>query len=129
MRSKIVLQKKWILVAESANQIVGYLQFRYTAKNQTLSIVHLCVDISSRGQRISDLLLDKLVDDFKFKARGIKLNCRSDYAQAISFWTRYNFQPKGKLPSRGNNPNVHLVVWWFNFGREDLFSIQKNDKN
>ncbi|MES2458234.1 MAG: GNAT family N-acetyltransferase [Bacteroidota bacterium] len=125
---KDCIAKKWILVAERSNQIVGYLQFRYTAKNQTLSIVHLCVDISSRGQRVSDLLLDKLVDDFKFKARGIKLNCRSDYAQAISFWTRYNFQPKGKLPSRGNNPNVHLVVWWFNFGREDLFSIQKNDK-
>ncbi|GAA3989280.1 GNAT family N-acetyltransferase [Mucilaginibacter dorajii] len=125
---KDCITKKWILVAEINNQVVGYLQFRYTAKNQTLSIVHLCVDISSRGQGLADKLLDKLVEDFKLKARGIKLSCRSDYAQAISFWTRYNFQPKGKLPSRGNNPNVHLVVWWFSFGGEDLFSIQKNDK-
>ncbi|MDB5146738.1 MAG: acetyltransferase [Mucilaginibacter sp.] len=125
---KDCITKKWILVAENDNQVVGYLQFRYTAKNQTLSIVHLCVDISSRGQGLADKLLDKLVEDFKLKARGIKLSCRSDYAQAISFWTRYNFQPKCKLPSRGNNPNVHLVVWWFSFGGEDLFSIQRNDK-
>lgn len=120
--------KKWILVAEIDNQVVAYLQFRYTAKNQTLSIVHLCVDVSSRGQGLAEKLLDKLVEDFKFKARGIKLSCRSDYERAISFWTRYNFQPKGKLPSRGNNSNVHLVVWWYSFGQEDLFSIQKNDK-
>ncbi|MGN6637410.1 MAG: hypothetical protein ACTHJ8_00750, partial [Mucilaginibacter sp.] len=74
------------------------------------------------------LLLDKLVEEFRFKARGIKLTCRSDYKEAIAFWTRYNFQPKGKLPSRGTNPNVHLVIWWFSFGQDDLFSIQKNDK-
>jgi len=125
---KECILKKWILIAEIDAQVVAYLQFRYTAKNQTLSIVHLCVDISSRGQGLAEKLIDKLVEDFKSKARGIKLNCRSDYTQATSFWTRYNFQAKGQLPSRGNNRNVHLIVWWFNFGREDLFSIQKNDK-
>lgn len=125
---KDCIGKKWILVAEVDGQVVGYLQFRYTFKNQTLSIVHLCIDISSRGQGIADLLLDKLVEDFKSKASGIKLSCRSDYKQAIAFWTRYNFQPKSKLPSRGSNPNVHLIIWWYNFGRKDLFSIQQSDK-
>lgn len=125
---KECIGKKWILVAEVSGQVVGYLQFRYTMRNQTLSIVHLCVDKSARGQGTAELLLDKLVDDFRLVSMGIKLNCRSDYAPAIAFWTRYNFQPKGTLPSRGNNPNVHLVVWWFNFGHKDLFSIQETNK-
>jgi len=125
---KECIVKKWILVAEIDGQIVGYLQFRYTNRNQTLSIVHLCIDVSSRGQGIAEKLLDKLVEGYKTKARGIKLNCRSDYKSAIAFWERYNFQPKGKLPSRGNNPNVHLVVWWYSFGQEDLFSVQTNNK-
>ncbi|UOE49817.1 GNAT family N-acetyltransferase [Mucilaginibacter sp. SMC90] len=120
--------KKWILIVLVDTHVAGYLQFRYTARTQTLSIVHLCIDKSFRGQGYSEKLLDRLVEEFKHQARGIKLSCRSDYSQAIKFWTRYNFQPKGKLPSRGNNPNVHLVIWWYSFGKEDLFSIQKNDK-
>ncbi|GAA4905852.1 GNAT family N-acetyltransferase [Mucilaginibacter defluvii] len=122
------IAKRWILVAEIDSHVVGYLQFRYTFRNQTISIVHLCVDKASRGQGIAESLLNKLVDEYKSKAIGIRLNCRSDYEQAIAFWTRYNFQPKGNLPSRGNNPNVHLVVWWFSFGRQDLFSVQQNNK-
>ncbi|RZL50347.1 MAG: GNAT family N-acetyltransferase [Pedobacter sp.] len=125
---KDCIKKKWIIIASINNCVVGYLQFRHTARTQTLSIVHLCVDSSSRGSGISDKLLDKLVDEYKNTARGIKLNCRSDYDKAISFWQRYNFQPKGQLPSRGNNPNVHLVTWWFSFGTQDLFSIIQNDK-
>ncbi|MGN6640774.1 MAG: GNAT family N-acetyltransferase, partial [Mucilaginibacter sp.] len=44
------ISKKWLLIATIDNHIVGYLQFRYTARNQTLSIVHLCIDKASRGQ-------------------------------------------------------------------------------
>jgi len=64
----------------------------------------------------------RLVIEFKYIARGIKLNCRSDYQSAERFWNRYGFQPKGQQPSRGNDPNVHLVTWWYSFGTVDLFS-------
>jgi len=122
------IDKKWILVAYQETHLLGYLQFRYTAKNQTLSIVHLCVDKAHRGQKLAEKLLDHLTQEFHTKTRGIKLSCRNNYLDANKFWAKYGFQPKGQLPSRGTNPNVHLVIWWYNFGRQDLFSIQQNDK-
>lgn len=125
---KDCIKKKWILVVLSNNSVLGYLQFRYTVRTQTLSIVHLCVSKEHRGHKYSEKLVDRLVEAYKSTARGIKLSCRSDYKEATAFWTRYNFQPKGDLPSRGTDPNVHLIIWWFSFGREDLFSIIQNNK-
>ncbi|MBE9601482.1 GNAT family N-acetyltransferase [Pedobacter sp. MC2016-24] len=122
------IKKGWILVAHKDSNLIGYLQFRHTARTQTLSIVHLCVDQANRGQKVAERLIDHLTNKFHSKSRGIKLNCRSDYAEANKFWAKYGFQPKGQLPSRGTNPAIHLVVWWYNFGRQDLFSIQHNDK-
>ncbi len=123
------IKKKWILVhVNSSNEVNGYLQFRYTQSTQAISIVHLCVDISARGEKISEKLLGKLVEEFSNKATGIKLNCRSDYTYAIAFWQRYNFQPKGQLPSRGTDPNIHLIVWWYSFGKTDLFTFGNSDK-
>lgn len=116
------IKKRWILLCCIGKEIVGYLQFRHTMKTQTLSIVHLCIEKSHRGKGYPTLLLDRLVKEFKYKARGIKLNCRSDYQSAERFWNRYGFQPKGQQPSRGNDPNVHLVTWWYSFGTVDLFS-------
>jgi len=125
---KDAIKKKWILVFLEDGHILGYLQFRYTIKTQTLSIVHLCIDKPYRGKGYPEKLINKLVDEFKYSARGIKLNCRSDYHSAERFWNRYGFQPKSKQPSRGNNPNVHLVTWWYSFGTLDLFSTNQNDK-
>lgn len=122
------IEKRWILVAYQDSNLVGYLQFRHTARTQTLSIVHLCVDRANRGQKIAEKLIDDLTMKFHNKSRGIRLSCRNDYAEANKFWAKYGFQPKGQLPSRGSNPAIHLVVWWYNFGRQDLFSIQQNDK-
>lgn len=122
------IKKKWVIVAVEEGFISGYLLFRYTNRNQSLSIVHLCVDKSSRGKGLSSKLIDKLVSLYKSSARGIKLSCRSDYLHAIEFWKKYNFQPKGTQPSRGSNQNVHLIIWWFNFGKDDLFSYSETDK-
>lgn len=122
------LKKRWILVALIDEFVVGYLLFRHTVRNQTLAITHLCVDKPFRGQNLSDKLIDKLVEKYRYKARGIKLNCRSDYTDAIKFWNRYNFQPKAELPSRSSNTNVYLITWWYSFGSQDLFSLITNDK-
>lgn len=122
------IKKNWILIKLIDGNVVGYLKFRYTERNQTLSIVHLCIDARFRKNGYAVDLLDKLVKEFSFKARGIRLNCRSDYTQAIVFWTRYNFQPRNSFPSRGSNPAISLIVWWYNFGHEDLFTTQKSTK-
>src|SRR5215216_4272953 len=122
------IKKKWVIVAVEGGFITGYLLFRYTNRNQSLSIVHLCVDKSFRGKGLSSKLIDKLVSVYKSSARGIKLSCRSDYLHAIEFWKKYNFQPKGTHPSRGSNQNVHLIIWWFSFGKDDLFSYSETDK-
>lgn len=122
------IKKKWILVLQLEDEVIAYLQFRFTNRTQTLSIVHLCVEKIHRGNGFSELLVNKLVEEFRFQSRGIKLNCRNDYKIAEIFWNRYGFQPKSKQPSRGNNPNIELVTWWYNFGTQDLFSANQNDK-
>ncbi|HWY38640.1 MAG TPA: GNAT family N-acetyltransferase [Bacteroidia bacterium] len=122
------IKKNWVIISVEDGFITGYLLFRFTNRNQTLSIVHLCVDKASRGKGLSSKLIDKLVELYKSSARGIKLSCRSDYLHAIEFWKRYNFQPKGTQASRGNNQNVHLIIWWFSFGKTDLFSYTDTDK-
>jgi ribosomal protein S18 acetylase RimI-like enzyme len=122
------IKKNWLIVSQEGGFITAYLLFRYTNRNQTLSIVHLCVDKAFRGKGLSSKLVDKLVELYKSSARGIKLSCRSDYLGAIEFWKRYNFQPKGIQASRGNNQNVHLIIWWFSFGKADLFSYMETDK-
>ncbi|WP_412467464.1 GNAT family N-acetyltransferase [Pedobacter sp. KLB.chiD] len=122
------IKKRWILVSISQNKVEGYLQFRFTQKTQCLSIVHLCIDRKHRGKGISDLLINKLVENFRNQSRGIRLNCRTDYKNAIAFWTRYGFTPKGQLPSRGSDQSVHLITWWYSFGTLDLFSAITTDK-
>jgi ribosomal protein S18 acetylase RimI-like enzyme len=122
------IKKNWVIISKEDGFITAYLLFRFTNRNQTLSIVHLCVDKAFRGKGLSSKLIDKLVELYKSSARGIKLSCRSDYLYAIEFWKRYNFQPKGTQASRGNNQNVHLIIWWFSFGKTDLFSYIETDK-
>lgn len=117
------IKKKWLYVSTDDNDnVIGYLQFRHTNKTQTISIVHLCISKTKRGQNVAKSLLDNLVKDYSDKVIGIKLNCRSDYHDAIKFWQKYNFQPRGKQNSRGSDRNVHLITWWYSFGKTDLFS-------
>lgn len=122
------IKKKWMLLCQVDNATVGYLQFRFTNRTQTLAIVHLCVDRTHRGKGYPELMVNKLVEDFQYRSRGIKLNCRNDYKNAEAFWDKYGFQPKNRQPSRGNDPSIELVTWWFNFGHHDLFSFNQNDK-
>lgn len=111
-----------IICVDTNDSIKGYLQFRFIKKSQSLGIVHLCVSRDSRGKSVSEGLLDKLICDFQDKARGICLKCRNDYKYAIKFWERNNFQPKGESPSRGKDPTIKLIRWWYSFGSQDLFT-------
>lgn len=96
------IKKRWILVAVEDQTVVGDLMFRFANRTQTVSIVHLCIDKLHRGQGISKILLDRLVKNNKTSARGIELSCRSDFKEAIAFWSKYDFQPRERLPSRGS---------------------------
>ncbi|WP_379085535.1 GNAT family N-acetyltransferase [Pedobacter sp. UC225_65] len=122
------IKKKWVLLCQVNNSTIGYLQFRFTNRTQTLSIVHLCIEQEHRGKNYPELMVNKLVEEFQYRSRGIKLNCRNDYKKAEAFWNRYGFQPKNRQPSRGSDRNIELVTWWYNFGQNDLFSINQSDK-
>lgn len=122
------IKKKWVLICLEDDLVIGYLQFRFTNRTQTLSIVHLCIEKSYRRKGYSEKIVNELVELYRYQSRGIKLNCRSDYYKPIAFWNRYGFQPKSRRPSRGNDPNVELVTWWYSFGTQDLFSVNQNDK-
>lgn len=123
------IKKRWILVScNESDDVVAYLQFRFTNRTQTISIVHLCVAEELRGNNIAKELLDELIKLYQNKVVGIKLSCRSDYIEAIKFWQKYNFQPKHKRASRGSDPNIELITWWYSFGKIDLFSSLVSDK-
>jgi GNAT superfamily N-acetyltransferase len=122
------IKKNWILLCWESDKVVGYLQFRFTIRTQTLSIVHLCIETEYRRKGYPELMVNKLVEQFQHQSRGIKLNCRNDYTKAIAFWNKYGFQPKSRQPSRGSDRSIELITWWYNFGTNDLFSSNQSDK-
>lgn len=115
-----------ILLALSMHDrsLMGYLLFRRSMRNHTISITHVCVSQECMG----DSVADKLIEELKGICRkegcaAISLNCREDYVHAKKLWERNYFFPitegKGK-----NTEGYKLFRWvWENTDVEDLFGF------
>lgn len=114
--------KKCIIIAHNNSELIGYLMFRIVIRSSRLSIVHLCIDESFRGQNIPTRLLDSLREKYQTSFSGISLSCRADYLNAKALWEKYGFVSKGKKRSRSLEEN-YLYKWWYDFNNPDLFSI------
>jgi Predicted nucleic acid-binding protein, contains PIN domain len=115
-------EKRCIIVAHNGSELAGYLMFRLVSKRYRISIVHLCVKESFRGQNIATCLLNMLRGKHEAKYNGISLSCRSDYTHATNVWHRYGFVCKYKKRSRSIDEN-YLNIWWYDFNKPDLFSV------
>lgn len=112
--------KQQILVATNSSQsLVGYLLFRVTPSRNDVSIVHLCVDSSTRNQGIARSLAKNLIDRTKAFC-GIGLWCRRDFA-LNSFWPRLGFIPMADRDGKRVNGST-LTYWWYDHGHPNLFS-------
>lgn len=116
-------RKKCIIVAHDEDALCGYVMYREVPRHSRISIVHLCVDETFRGKKVSKLLLDSLRQEYEtsFNFNGISLNCRDDYEYASKVWQKYGFTPRNKTRSRSQEEH-YLTFWWYSFNKPDLFS-------
>jgi predicted GNAT family acetyltransferase len=78
-----------ILVAlDAQGQCVGYLLFR-CSRHRIVTIHHLCVSESMRGQGVASQLVDRL-KAITTDQLGIRLSCRRDF-EANRFWPTQGF--------------------------------------
>lgn len=112
-------RKRNIVVAIDSNQkLLGYLAYRIARGRAT--IVHLCVELSGRGQGTARSLVEYLINTTK-KLLGIGLHCRRDYVTS-SFWPNVGFVALLDRPGRAANEDSELTYWWFDHGHPTLFS-------
>lgn len=115
-------QKGCIIIAYNEFGFIGYLMFRIVTRKSRISIVHLCVKEEFRGQKVTTLLLDKLIKKHEQLFAGVSLSCRSDFSNATNLWQKYGFICKGKVRSRSADEK-YLFKWWYDFNKADLFSL------
>ena len=117
------VRKQCLIIAHDGEALCGYVMYREVPRHSRISIVHLCVDDSFRGQKVSKLLLDSLREEYEssYSYNGISLNCRDDYKSATKLWQKYGFTPRSKTRSRSQEEH-YLTFWWYSFNRPDLFS-------
>lgn len=117
------VRKQCLIVAHDGDSLCGYVMYREVPRHSRISIVHLCVDEAFRGQKVSNLLLDSLRQEYEtsYSFNGISLNCRDDYEGASKIWQKYGFTPRNKTRSRSQEVH-YLTFWWYSFNKPDLFS-------
>ncbi|GAA6615116.1 GNAT family N-acetyltransferase [Scytonema sp. NUACC26] len=81
---------------------IGYLLYR--CSYDRITIVHLCIASSHRGQNVAKLLIDYLKNLTTDKYSGIGLSCRRDYG-IDNMWERFNFIPKYEKTGKGKSKN------------------------
>lgn len=114
-------KKKWILIAQKDDELLGYLLFRLGIKTSKISITHLCVKPEHRGSGISKRLLDELKNKYYNSFAGIALSCRKDYIEPNKLWNNYGFVNKREVRSRSVDEH-YLIKWWYDFNQADLFN-------
>lgn len=122
-----IAKKRWIIIAQRDNKVIGYLMFRIVSTKYSLSITHLCVDKDERSGGLAKQLFDKLLELYGNSFGKITLNCRDDYESAVKFWKRNGFNPKTSRRSRSKDEK-HLTTWEYDLNNWDLFSSIRSQR-
>ena len=114
--------KKRIIIAvdETTDKLAGYLLYSISRKKMLVSIVHMCVDVSFRGKKISRLLFDKLTSITKDGYLSVRVHCRVDYP-ANKVWPKLDFIAINEIDGRGKK-GTRLTVWKYEYDHLSLFS-------
>lgn len=114
-----------VLASVKNDEVKGYALYGVRVKTGNISLTHLCIDRSQRGQGIARELVDDIIKRNPQRA-GIRLSCRKDYA-ADAMWPKLEFQRLGERPgrSRAGHP---LVAWWRPIAAQTLFGEPEQEE-
>ena len=96
---KLAAAEGRVLAFVEDGKVKGYALFGKRVKTGNISLTHLCVDRSARGQGIARQLVEGIVERHSHRA-GIRLSCRKDY-EADAMWPHLGFRRLGEKPGRG----------------------------
>lgn len=117
-------RKKWIIIAvdDVKRELAGYLLYRISRQKMLVSIVHICVANSWRGQgiRISKELFRELKKITAEGYLGVRVRCRVDYS-ANKLWPILEFVAIGEMDGRGKK-GTKLTIWEYQYNQPSLFS-------
>ncbi len=123
--------KKWIIIAidEITGDLAGYLLYSISRRKMLVSIVHLCIDTSYRGNGITKLLFNELKKLTKDGYLGVRVRCRIDYS-ANKLWPKLGFIAIGEMDGRGKK-STRLTIWKFEYDHPSLFSdaLRQNENS
>ena len=112
-------EKGYVLAAiDKRGKVAGYLVYRIT--NNLVTVVHLCVSQSCRGNHIGKKLFEYLIKNTEYLF-GVRVNCRSDYDEN-KVWQKFRMVPVKEKLGRGKE-GKWLTCWWLDNGHPDLFSM------
>ena len=104
--------------------VKGYALFGKRARTGDISLTHLCVDHSERGQGIARQLVEGIVERHQHRA-AIRLACRKDY-DANAMWPHLGFERIGEKPGRSRE-GLPLVTWIRPIAARTLFEEPEQD--
>ena len=110
-----------IISVDSNNNLAGYILYYINKRGNFISITHLCVSSSFRKKGVAKSLIEKIIDKYDTKCRGVRVTCREDF-KATKIWEKLGFAWRYEKPGRSKNGTT-LYVWWKNFNHPDLFSV------
>lgn len=98
-----------LLAATRDGEVVGYALFALRCRRFEVSLTHLCVRDSERGNGTARSLVEEIAQRHAAR-RGIRLRCRVDYP-AHHMWPRLGFEEWGRQPGR-SQAGHELATWW-----------------
>lgn len=114
--------RRCLLVAlDDQDNFLGYLLYAIAQKKMLAYIVHLCVPLEHRKNKVAAHLVQTLKDITKNSLRGIRVRCRRDF-EANKIWPNVGFTALGEIRGRGKKETA-LNVWWLDHGHPTLFSL------
>lgn len=98
-----------LLAVARNGEVVGYALFALRSRRYEVSLTHLCVRVSERGNGTARSLVEEIIRRHEAR-RGIRLRCRVDYP-AHHMWPRLGFEQWSRRPGR-SHAGHELATWW-----------------
>ncbi|MBP0029389.1 GNAT family N-acetyltransferase [Roseofilum sp. Guam] len=101
-----------IIVALVDRDLAGYLMWSINSQKNYARIWHLCIKPEYRGQKITKLLNNKLIELTRDKVRGIRLECKPSYG-IDEMWRKLGYVPIHEKDAK--TPGDILKTWSIEF--------------
>lgn len=110
-------RRQVIIALDSQASFMGYLLYRASPSYDRISIIHLCINPSHRGKKLTKKLVDYLIEITQ-QYSGIGLTCRRDYG-LDDMWSKLGFVAQYNKPAK--TLGKQSTFWWLDYGKPNLF--------